>query len=232
MMKTRRKAKVTKSMFVRRRILGRLAIILFGIAVLAASPGRGHAAGTEDASAFLASLTDRAFAQLSDESLSMPERRQRFRVLFRDNFDVPAIGRFVLGRYWRKATEAERAEYGRLFEDLIVATYSRQLSSYAGETLKVEGVRQQDGKSALVASRFLRAVGEPIQLDWRLLRRGDTWRIVDVVVEGMSMALSQRSEFKAVIRGNGGRVEALLEKLREKTRQAESGSVQKADSTE
>jgi len=57
---------------VRRRILGRLAIILFGIAVLAASPGRGHAAGTEDASAFLASLTDRAFAQLSDESLSMP----------------------------------------------------------------------------------------------------------------------------------------------------------------
>ncbi len=46
------------------------------------------------------------------------------------------------------------------------------------------------------------------------------------------MALSQRSEFKAVIRGNGGRIEALLEKLREKTRQAKSGSVQKADSTE
>ncbi|MCZ6734504.1 MAG: ABC transporter substrate-binding protein, partial [Planctomycetota bacterium] len=66
---------------------------------------------------------------------------------------------------------------------------------------------------------FLRAEGEPVQLDWRLLRRGDTWRIVDVVVEGMSMALSQRSEFKAVIRGSGGRVEALLEKLREKTRQ-------------
>ena len=69
-------------------------------------------------------------------------------------------------------------------------------------------------------------------MDWGLLRRGDTWRIVDVVVEGMSMALSQRSEFKAVIRGNGGRVEALLEKLREKTRRVESGGVQKADNSE
>ena len=98
MTKTGRKAKVTNSMVARRRVLGRLAIVLFGIAVLAATPGRGHATGAEDAGAFLASLTDRAFAQLSDESLSMAERRQRFRVLFRENFDIPAIGRFVLGR--------------------------------------------------------------------------------------------------------------------------------------
>ena len=171
-------------------------------------------------------------AILADKGLAGDQREQAFRGLLTAGFDIETIGRFVLGRYWRKATEAERTEYGRLYEDLIVATYSRQLSSYAGETLKVEGVRQRDGKSVLVASRFLRAQGEPVRLDWRLLRRGDTWRIVDVVVEGMSMALSQRSEFKAVIRGNGGRVEALLEKLREKTRQAESESVQKADSTE
>ena len=187
---------------------------------------------TGDPAAFVRHFGEQAIAVLADQGLAGDQREQAFRELLTAGFDVKTIGRFVLGRYWRKATEAERAEYGRLYEDLIVATYARQLSSYAGEGLKVAGVRQQDGKSALVASRFLRAEGEPVQLDWRLLRRGDTWRIVDVVVEGMSMALSQRSEFKAVIRGSGGRVEALLEKLREKTRQAESGSVQKADNTE
>ena len=187
---------------------------------------------TGDPAAFVRHFGEQAIAILADQGLAGDQREQAFRELLTAGFDVKTIGRFVLGRYWRKATEAERAEYGRLFEDLIVATYAHRLSSYVGAGLKVVGVRQQDGKSALVASRFLRAEGEPVQLDWRLLRRGDTWRIVDVVVEGMSMALSQRSEFKAVIRGNGGRVEALLEKLREKTRQTKSGSVQKADSTE
>ncbi|MCH8998234.1 MAG: ABC transporter substrate-binding protein [Proteobacteria bacterium] len=204
------------------------AILLLAVA----GPRPAAAAEPGDPAAFVRHFTERAMAVLADESLAGAQRERAFRRLLTAGFDIKTVGRFVLGRYWRKATEAERAEYGRLFEDLIVATYARQLLSYAGETLKVEGVRQQDGKSALVASRLLRAEGEPIRLDWRLLRRGDTWRIVDVVVEGMSMALSQRSEFKAVIRGNGGHVEALLEKLREKTRRVESGGVQKADNSE
>jgi hypothetical protein len=89
-------------MFARRRVLGRLAIILLGIAVLAASPGRGHAAGTEDAGAFLASLTDRAFAQLSDESLAVDRlgdelAKQGIKTLFqsrlRPPFQVPVTRR-------------------------------------------------------------------------------------------------------------------------------------------
>ena len=209
-----------------------LAAIAAVFLLAAAGPRPATAAEAGDPAAFVRHFGAQAMAVLTDAGLAGDQREQAFRGLLIAGFDVKTIGRFVLGRYWRKATEAERAEYGRLFEDLIVATYARQLSSYAGADLKVEGVRQQNGTSALVASRFLRAQGEPIRLDWRLLRRGDTWRIVDVVVEGMSMALSQRSEFKAVIRGNGGRVEALLERLREKTRPAKSGIVQKADSTE
>ena len=209
-----------------------LAAVAAVLLLAAAGPRPATAAETGDPAAFVRHFGAQAIAVLADKGLAGAQREQAFRGLLTADFDIKTIGRFVLGRYWRQATETERAEYGRLFEDLIVATYARRLASYAGEGLKVEGVRQRDGKSALVASRFLRAEGEPIRLDWRLLRRGDTWRIVDVVVEGMSMALSQRSEFKAVIRGNGGRVEALLEKLREKTRPAKSESVQKADSTE
>ncbi len=209
-----------------------LAAIAAVLLLAAAGPRPATAAEAGDPAAFVRHFSEQAIAILADEGLAGGRRDQAFRGLLTTGFDVETIGRFVLGRYWRKATEAERAEYGRLFEDLIVASYSRQLLSYAGADLKVEGVRQRNENSVLVTSHFLRTEGEPIRLDWRLLRRGDAWRIVDVVVEGMSMALSQRSEFKAVIRGNGGRVEALLEKLREKTRRAESGGVQKADSTE
>jgi phospholipid transport system substrate-binding protein len=84
---------------------------------------------------------------------------------------------------------------------------------------------------AAVASRILRESGEPIRIDWRLLRRDQSWRIVDVVVEGMSMVLSQRSEYAAVIKGDGGKIEGLLTRLREKTARLNSGSVQKADNS-
>jgi phospholipid transport system substrate-binding protein len=200
------------------------------LAVAAARPTDAAEAG--DPAQFVRDFTGRALTVLADEALAGEARERAFHGLLTAGFDVKTIGRFVLGRYWRKASEAERAEFGRLFEDLIVATYSRQFAAYSGETLKVEDVRQQDEKSVLVTSRILRPEGEPIQLDWRLLRRGQSWRIVDVVVEGMSMALSQRSEYAAVIKSSGGRVEGLLVKLREKTTRLKSASVQKADSAE
>ena len=204
------------------------AVALFGFG----APRPAVAGESGDPAVFVREFSTQAIGVLADHSLSGAHREQAFRELLIAGFDVKAISRFVLGRYWRKATEAEREEFTALFEDLLVATYSRKFSDYSGQTLKVEAIREENEKMAAVASRILRHGGEPIRIDWRLLRRGGSWRIVDVVVEGMSMALSQRSEFKAVIRGNGGRVEALLEKLREKTRRVESGGVQKADNSE
>lgn len=215
MTKTSRKAKVTKSMFARRRILGRLAIVLLGIAVLAASPGRGHAAGMEDASAFLASLTDRAFAQLSDESLSMPERRQRFRVLFREHFDVPAIGRFVLGRYWRKAKPPVREDFLSVFEEIMVRRFAPKFANYAQSRFEIGLVRPLREKGQyLVASTVVPTKGEPFHIDWRVRDKDGRLKILDVLGQGISMALTLRSEYASAIKDSGGRVEGLVDKLR------------------
>ncbi len=202
-------------MFARRRVLGRLAIVLLGIAVLAASPGRGHAAGAEDAGAFLASLTDRAFAQLSDESLTMPERRQRFRVLFRENFDVPAIGRFVLGRYWRKAKPPVREDFLSVFEEIMVQRFAPKFANYAETRFEVGLVRPLREKGQyLVASTVVPAEGEPLHIEWRVRDKDGRLRILDVLGEGVSMALTLRSEYASAIKDSGGRVEGLVEKLR------------------
>ena len=209
-------------------ILGTVAIAaLIGLG----APRPAVAGGPDDPAVFVREFSDQAIGVLSDRSLSGEQRQQAFRDLLTAGFDVKAISRFVLGRYWRRATEIQRAEFTGLFEDLIVATYSRKFSDYSGQTLKVEAIREENKKMAAVASRILRQDGEPIRIDWRLLRRGESWRIVDVVVEGMSMVLSQRSEYAAVIKGDGGKIEGLLTRLREKTARLNSGSVQKADNS-
>ncbi len=196
------------------------------------APRPAAAAELGDPAAFVHDFSVQAIGVLADHSLSGAHRQKAFRDLLTAGFDIEAISRFVLGRYWRKATEAERAEFTSLFEDLVVATYSRKFSDYSGQTLKVEAIRVENEKMAAVSSRILRQSGEPIRIDWRLLRRGESWRIVDVVVEGMSMVLSQRSEYAAVIKGDGGKIEGLLVRLRDKTARIRSASVQKAEGTQ
>ncbi len=205
-------------------VLGAVALVGLG------APRPAVAAGADDPAVFVREFSVQAIGVLADHSLSGAHRQRAFRDLLTAGFDVKAISRFVLGRYWRKATEAERAEFTGLFEDLIVATYSKKFLDYSGQTLMVETIREENQEMASVASRIRRQGGEAIRIDWRLLRRGGSWRIVDVVVEGMSMVLSQRSEFGAVIKGDGGKIEGLLVRLREKTERLRSGSVQKADS--
>ncbi len=204
---------------------------LTGLGTGLGAPRPAAAAGAGDPAIFVHEFSVQAIEVLADNSLNDALRQRAFRNLLTAGFDVKSISRFVLGRYWRKATEAERAEFTGLFEDLVVATYSRKFSDYSGQTLKVEAIRTENEKMAAVASRILRQGGEPIRIDWRLLRRGESWRIVDVVVEGMSMVLSQRSEYAAVIKSDGGKIEGLLVKLREKTTRLRSASVQKADIT-
>jgi phospholipid transport system substrate-binding protein len=128
---------------------------------------------------------------------------------------MPYISKFVLGRYWRTATEAERTEFSQLFEDFIVRSYAVRFRDYSGESFKVLGdAREQDGVW-VVRSRIERGSSEPIRIDWRLRRRADSYAIIDIIVEGVSMVVTQRSEFASVIQSRGG-VPGLLDALREK----------------
>ncbi|MCG8548338.1 MAG: ABC transporter substrate-binding protein, partial [Alphaproteobacteria bacterium] len=157
------------------------------------------------------------------ESLSPETRQETFRELLSEGFDMPRVARFVLGRYWRRATEAQRDEYLRLFEDYIVGSYGARLSAYGGETLRIADSRPDGAGYAVVRSQIVRPEGPPIAINWRLYEGEFGWRIVDVVVEGVSLSLVQRSEFTSVIRSGGGNIEALLGALRKKRGLMESG---------
>jgi phospholipid transport system substrate-binding protein len=185
-------------------------------AVAAVSPVSAQNAVPE-ATAFIDSLAQRAIVGLTAKDIDTADRAARFRALFTETFDVATIGRFALGTPWRTASEADRTEYLKAFEDFIVATYATRFADYGGEAIRTTGSRRGDDGEVFVASEFVRAQGAPVRVAWRLRPNANSWRIIDVIIEDVSMAITQRDDFSSTIQRNGGRLGALIEALRGKT---------------
>jgi phospholipid transport system substrate-binding protein len=198
------------------RFAARVVVILSALA--AALPVAAWAAN--DPASFIADLGTRAIGVLTSAG-SEADRERQFRALFEEGVDVPEISRFVLGPYWRTATDAQRAEFTKLFETYVVHAYSVRFNAYAGQQLKVGSARPEGDNASLVQSQIALPSGgqPPVRVDWRVSGHGNAYKISDVTVEGVSMALTQRQEFASVIQRGGGQLDALLKVLREKTGQ-------------
>jgi phospholipid transport system substrate-binding protein len=198
----------------RRSLLTSL-FLLMSTAALAAPPVVNPA----DAVAFMNQLWDRAVEVLNKKS-DPALRQERFRQLFHADFDCPGIARFVLGRYWRDASEEEQKDFVKLFEEYVVFVYTARLSNFGGQDFKVRGSRS-DGDGVMVSTDVFSPGGSsPLKIDWRLVSDNGTYKINDVIVEGVSMLVTQRSEFASIVQRNGGQVRGLLAMMREKTASA------------
>jgi len=205
-------------------LLRMVSIQLFGVCFLWLAAVGTAQADPGEPSQFVRTLADDAITVLADEKLHPVARERAFRDLLRRGFDAPAVGRFVLGRYWRRANEAERTEFLQAFEDYVISTYAMRLGRYGGEQLIIAGQRAEGDNKAIVISRIERPEGPAIRVDWRLHQRDGDWRIIDIVVEQVSLLIAQRSEFASVIKANGGDVNALSRLLRKKATQLAASS--------
>ncbi|KAA0688795.1 MlaC/ttg2D family ABC transporter substrate-binding protein [Azospirillum brasilense] len=196
----------------------RLFLVCAALLAVSSWAARPAAAQSADpgATAFIQSLGNEAVATFSNKSLSREQAVQRFRGLLYQGFDVAYIGRWVLGRYWNSATPQQHDEYQKLFERLIVNTYADRFVEYSGETFRISGSRVEGEADTMVSTQIVRPNGPPVNVDWRVRKRDTAYKIIDVVVEGVSMGVTQRQEFASVIGQNGGRVEGLLQALRQK----------------
>jgi phospholipid transport system substrate-binding protein len=195
--------------------------ILLSIAFIAAL-GVSLTAGTvaraaTDAGAFIRNMGKEAIDSLTSKTLSDSQRQGRFRSIFERSFDIPVIARATLGQYWRIATPQQRKEYVKLFENFIVQAYAARFKDYSGESFEVGKTRALNDREILVTSEIVRPNNQPpVKVQWRLRGNSD-YKVVDVIVEGISMLITHRDEFTAVIQQNGGKVESLLSDLRRKT---------------
>ncbi len=166
----------------------------------------------EKAAAFVDSLSGEALAVLRASDVDLAEREAKVRDILAKSFDFKLIGRFVLGKSWRSATPEQREEYQELFERFVLLTYSRRLGGYSGETFKVVKAAPMGKQDAVVITEISRPSGPPLKAGWRVRGKNGKHLILDVIVEGVSMITTQRSEFQATVRAKG--LDGLIELLR------------------
>lgn len=196
------------------RTLRAAGLVVLLASCLALAP-RGAVA--QDATSFIANLGAQGI-QVLGPSVPPAQRAARFRQLLDNSFDLPEIARFVLGQYTRTMSPAGQQEFLPLFREYVVQAYTARLGQYGGAPFRVIGTRSHGGET-VVSSQVTRS-GNPIQIDWHVMDRGGRLLVTDVVVDGISMKATQRSEFASIIQRNGGHAEALLAALRQQVAQA------------
>ena len=168
-----------------------------------------------DPGSYVISTTEKAIKTLTDESIDPQEKEARFGKLFDENFDIPSISRFVLGKYWKSATTTQKKEFIVTFRNYIVKTYSSRFSEYTGEKLTlINSENESNPKLFIVHTALNREDAPPIKVDWRVGLKKDRYVILDIIIEGISLAITQRSEFVSVIDQNDGNVDNLIKLLR------------------
>ncbi len=204
----------------RRRRLTRRAVATGGAVVLAAAvllaPGRpvlaqATPAPSADPERFVTALAERAFQILRETS--GPERERALAGLLDSGVDLRQLARLVLGRHWNGATEAQRAEYVDLFRAYALQGLTSALANYTGrERLTVGGSRPASEQDVLVSTELAVQSGPPNRIEWRVRRAGERPVVVDVVVEGVSLLITNRSEVDSIV-GRVG-IDGLLREMR------------------
>jgi phospholipid transport system substrate-binding protein len=200
----------------RRSLLITVSQLGVGLAVIAIAPA-ATAIAAVDPAAMIHQLGSQALAILRPGT-PPAQRAAGFRRLFRDNFAVGAIARFVLGPYWRIATPEQRQQFVELLESYVAGVYAQKLADYSGGALRVVATRADGVDGATVTTQAVKPNGgPPVTIDWRLIRVDGSFKISDVIVDNISMATTERAQFASIIERSGGQVDGLLAALRDKT---------------
>ncbi|MDA0655205.1 MAG: ABC transporter substrate-binding protein [Proteobacteria bacterium] len=170
---------------------------------------------TDLAKNYMQSLGDKTLGILGNKAIPLSERELKVRKLLGENLAVKSIGKFVIGNAWRAAKPEQRADYQHLFSQFLTLTYAKRLGGYAGEQFTITGVKPIGKKNdILVTTTINRPSGPPLIAGWRIRPSNGAFKILDVMVEGISMVVAQRSEFTTIIKKVG--MQGLIETLRAK----------------
>ncbi len=203
----------------RRRLLGWLLAGCWALALPAVGAAAGARAEPSAAAAreLVETVGHEVLTILRDPALGDQQKYEQLVALLSGPIDLDLVARLILGRYWRTVSEPQRAEYLTLFRAFALHTLASRLDIYGGQDFEVTGAQAVSDHDAVVSTRIL-GEGPPVKVDWRVRELKDQSLVaIDVIVEGVSLIVTQRSEFAAVIERQG--MDGLLSELR---RRAES----------
>jgi phospholipid transport system substrate-binding protein len=201
--------------FDRRHLL--LALLAAGLLPLGWHVTRA-APSVEDARTLIEQVSAKVLAILSDQALTDRQKFDALVALLEGPIDLDLVARLILGRHWRTVDDAQRQEYLTLFREYALANLASKLHLYRGQSFEVTGAKVVSDQDALVSSRILSNGEPPLQVDWRLRERdGGAPVTIDLIVEGVSLIVTLRSEFGSVIERQG--FAGLLVELRQRITQ-------------
>lgn len=190
------------------------------VVLMFAWPGLNAAAAESDTNSQIRAFIERVNQESAEfrSSGSEPDAREKVRALLARAFDIPAMGKEAAGEHWDRFSEAERAEFMRAFEEDVISAYLGRMKP-EGAKLNFVGHRAPANGYHFAASR--RSVGgkEDQTWIWKLRPDGQSWRIVDVLLNGRSAVGAQRQEFANVLKSNNGSFDALMAFMRKRAAQ-------------
>ncbi|MCC7259426.1 MAG: ABC transporter substrate-binding protein [Alphaproteobacteria bacterium] len=184
-------------------------------------------ASPEDATGFIDNLSAHVVTIVTDKSIPSGEKEKTLEAMFKESVDVAWIGKFVLGKYWRTASEDQRARYQQFYDPFLIRSYTSRFREYSGEKSEALGAKETKAGEYIVNTRIIRPNAAPILVDYRVRKMDGKnakppYRVFDVIVEGVSLLATQRSEFSAVIARDG--MDSLIKQLEARAAQFEKGT--------
>ena len=174
---------------------------------------------------FVQTQAQRALTILSQNRGDTATEKRLFREFIDQVADVPRITYFVLGKYNRTISPAQRQDFATVFREYASNVYESRLNEYHGETLKVTGSVARSPTDVIVQSQVSGGkLDQPVTVSWRVIAEGGGWRVVDVQVDGVWLAITQQQDFVSTIDNAGGNVQVLIDQLKRQVAKDEAAS--------
>jgi phospholipid transport system substrate-binding protein len=189
------------------------------LAVCLATPAVAAPAseGERAASKYMEDVASKALGIIADTKISKDAKQAKLDKIFIDSVDIAWVGKFVMGRYWRDATDDQKKRYLKEYQAFVVKHYTSRFAEYTSGNFTITGTEDNGDNEYTVSMKLSGGDknAEPVLVDYRLRKEGSGFKIIDVTVEGVSMITTQRSEFAAVIGRHN--IDYLIEQLANKS---------------
>lgn len=196
----------------------KMLLAIFSAMLLAANANAAiDAKGAEN---FIKNVTKEGIEDIINANVSKEEKDARFYKLFNENLDLNKIGQFVLGRYWRGATAEQRKDFINVYRELNIKTWSARFDEFKGKKFVFEGTSSLNSKNSqnqvFVNTSVPMDNAAPAKVVWRVEEKGGKYKVVDIIIENVSLAISARNEYTSYIQKSPDGLNGLIKSLQVK----------------
>ncbi|MDY4885374.1 MAG: ABC transporter substrate-binding protein [Alphaproteobacteria bacterium] len=167
---------------------------------------------------FVKNITKQGIEEIINSDVTQAEKDQRFAKLFNEYLDLDFIGRFVLGRYWKTATPKQRSEFITVYRELNIKTWSKRFDEFKGKIFIFNGTTPSSSQNQIfVNSTVPMDQGAPAKVVWRVKETNGQFKVVDIIIENVSLAITARNEYTTYIRKSPDGIDGLINDLKKKS---------------